>query len=241
MRSAMIFDCRWKRALTLATVGCIPAFFFFLQASATPAYAQATPARAPDAAREIARACVVLRTDIEASAAFPRGGRHLQCDGDPADVPACAERAGDCEIDTRCTVRYTSTCTRQPCPPVANFAVACVPREKAPLARGVLQYETCVATGGRWQFTTPGDRSKPWRAECNCGPGTWEATPVDAPVWRYVNGRGCVAEEKLCAEQRGTWRSGSILSRGTKVTRLYCEIGGQPAQWGVLLPPASFP
>lgn len=205
---------------------------------ASPAHAQAPGARVPP---EVARACVVLRTDAAAGAAFPQASRHLQCEGDRVDIPACAARIAECEIDTQCSLRYTNTCTRQPCPPVANFAAACVPRDKPLLAKGILQYESCVTTGGRWQFTTPGDRTKPWRATCNCGPGTWEATPLDAPVWRHVDGRGCVPEEKLCAEYRGTWKQGRIPNIDAKVQRMYCEIGGQPALWGVLLPPASFP
>lgn len=222
---------------SFAAVVSLAAACGLLLAGTTAAQPQA---REPRMAPDLVRACAVLRGDAQARAAFPEASRHLQCDGDPLDVPACAARLAECEIDTQCSLRYTNTCTRPPCPPVANFTAACVPRDKPVLAKGILQYETCVQSGGRWRFVTPGDRAKPWRAECNCGPGTWETTPLDAPVWRYAEGRGCVPEERLCAEHRGTWKLGRIPNLDAKVQRMYCEIGGQPAQWGVLLPPPSF-
>ena len=226
----------WQWRLSVATAGPIAAIVLAL---AGTAHAQAP--RAAAATPDVAKACGVLRSDAAARGAFPEAWRHLQCDGGPVDVPSCAARIAECEATTQCRLQYTSTCTRAPCPPVANFTAACVPRETPALAKGILQYDTCVASGGRWQFTTPGDRTKPWRAVCNCGPGTWEATPLDAPVWGYVDGRGCVAEETLCAEHRGTWKRGRIPNIDARVQRMYCEIGGQPALWGVLLPPPSYP
>lgn len=226
--------------IRLAIATCIVAAALALpdtpQASAAPA---STPAPAPEtnAPSLVTEACRLLRTDAGIRARFP-GAVDLCPPGAPA-TRACETRPMTaCARDALCEVRTTIVCDRNPCPPGGPARSMCIAGTIEQLAASIVRYPLCMRSGGTWEPFPQGARP-PWRGTCSCmGPSenaiafTWHgyqnADVLPRPLRYFVQDRGCVAEDVLCREQKGTWVA-EVPQQPREPPR--CEINGQAVRW----------
>ncbi|MCC6197596.1 MAG: hypothetical protein IT518_24360 [Burkholderiales bacterium] len=200
---------------------------------------QASAASTPEAdvASLVDEACRLLRTDPEIRARFP-GAVDLCTPGAPA-APACETRPmSACLRDALCAAHTTIVCDRNPCPPGGPARSTCIAGTIERLAASIVRYPLCIRSGGTWQPYLPVSPQAQWRGTCSCmGPSAnaiaftrngYPASDLPRPLRYFVQGRGCVTEDALCREQKGTWVV-KVPQQPWEPPR--CEIDGREVLW----------